>query len=152
MRHLAQCIATALVLAVPMAGRAQGGTGLGVMVGEPTGLSAKTWVSGNTALDLGLAWSFVDDGAAHLHGDYLFHNFGAFDVDRGALPVYYGIGLRAIFRDDDARLGLRVPVGVDYIFSGSRADLFFELAPLLDLTPETEFRLNGAAGMRYFFH
>jgi hypothetical protein len=143
--------AFAIAFASPHAAHAQGGTGLGIIVGEPTGLSAKTWVGANSALDLGLAWSFVDDGAAHVHGDYLVHNFSLFDTDRGALPLYYGIGMRAIVRDDDARLGLRVPVGLAYIFGGSQADVFFELAPILDLTPETEFRLNGAAGIRYFF-
>jgi hypothetical protein len=150
MRHLVKAIALVVALA-PAAGLAQGGTGLGVMVGEPTGLSAKTWVGPNTALDLGLAWSFADDGAVNLHGDYLRHNFDVFSVDRGALPLYYGIGLRGIFHDEDARLGLRVPLGLAYIFNASRSDLFFELAPLLDLTPETDFRMNAAAGLRYFF-
>jgi hypothetical protein len=141
-----------MLAAAPLACLAQGGTGLGIMVGEPTGLSAKTWVGGNSALDMGLAWSFVDEGNVHLHGDYLAHNFGLFDLDSGALPLYYGIGLRALFdENDDTRLGLRVPVGIDYIFSDSRADIFFELAPLLDLTPDTEFNMNAAAGLRYFF-
>ena len=143
--------ALALLLFIPTVSLAQGGTGLGIMVGEPTGLSLKTWLGGSEALDAGLAWSFVDEGAVHLHGDYLLHNFGVFNVDRGSLPVYYGIGARAFLKNDDVRLGVRVPLGLEYIFSGSGADLFFELAPLLDLTPETAFSLNGAAGVRYFF-
>jgi len=32
------------------------GTGIGFMVGEPTGLSLKTWTGGNNAIDAGLAW------------------------------------------------------------------------------------------------
>jgi hypothetical protein len=142
---------TLVALLAPWTCWAQGGTGLGIIVGEPTGLSLKSWVGGNSALDLGLAWSFSHDGNMHVHGDYLAHNFNLFDLDSGALPLYYGIGARVLFTENDARVGLRVPVGLAYIFSGSRADLFVELAPLLDLTPDTEFNLNGAAGLRYFF-
>jgi len=150
MRRFAKALALTVLL-VPGAVWAQQGTGLGIIVGEPTGLSLKTWVGGNSALDAGLAWSFVDNGAMHVHGDYLLHNFSVFDLDEGALPLYYGIGVRAFFQENDTRVGLRVPLGLAYIFSGSRADIFAELAPLLDLTPETEFNLNGAAGIRYFF-
>jgi hypothetical protein len=151
MRRLILVVALVAVIS-PWTCWAQGGTGLGIIVGEPTGLSLKTWVGGNSALDLGVAWSFADDGNMHVHGDYLFHNFNLFDLDSGALPLYYGIGARVLFNEDDARVGLRLPIGLAYIFSGSHADLFVELAPLLDLTPETDFNLNGAAGLRYFFH
>jgi hypothetical protein len=136
-------------LAAPCA--AQGGAGLGIIVGEPTGLSGKAWVGGNTALDAAAAWSFADEGALHLHGDVLQHAFDLFDVERGALPLYYGIGARLKLEDQDSRFGLRVPLGLAYIFPSSRADIFMEVAPLLDLSPETEVRINGAAGVRYFF-
>src|SRR5690625_2305144 len=33
------------------------GVGIGFMVGEPTGLSLKSWTGGNNAFDMGLAWS-----------------------------------------------------------------------------------------------
>ncbi|MDZ7681302.1 MAG: hypothetical protein U5J63_06190 [Fodinibius sp.] len=33
--------------------------GIGFMVGEPTGLSLKSWTGGGNAFDLGLAWSLV---------------------------------------------------------------------------------------------
>jgi len=48
-------------------------------------------------------------------------------------------------------VGLRIPVGLEYIFSGERVDIFLEIVPLLDLVPDTDFSLNGGIGVRYFF-
>src|SRR5690242_4684738 len=50
--------------------------GLGVMLGEPTGLNAKYWLSDTRALQFGLAYSFGNYMA--LLGDYLFHFPSAF--------------------------------------------------------------------------
>ena len=35
--------------------------GLGVIIGEPTGISAKLWTSPVNALDFGLGWSYGGD-------------------------------------------------------------------------------------------
>src|SRR5262245_41316938 len=64
-----------LALSAPQPSAAHDGAGLGIIVGEPTGVSAKIWVGGNTALDAAAAWSFADEGALHLHGDFLAHAF-----------------------------------------------------------------------------
>jgi len=66
------------------------------------------------------------------------------------LPFYYGIGAR-IKTLDDVTLGVRVPLGLSYIFSDVPVDLFVELAPLLDLIPKTNFRINAAVGGRFYF-
>ena len=34
------------------------GFGIGVIIGEPTGISLKHWMSQTTALDAGVAWGF----------------------------------------------------------------------------------------------
>jgi hypothetical protein len=150
MKRVLSICALGIALAAPV-GAQEYPAGLGIIVGEPTGLSAKFWLGGNTAFDAAAAWSFVDEGAMHLHGDFLSHAFSLFDVESGALPVYYGIGARVKFNDNDARVGLRVPLGLAYIFEGAGADLFVEVAPILDVAPETEVRVNGAAGVRYYF-
>jgi hypothetical protein len=133
------------------------GIGLGIIVGEPTGLSAKAWLSGNTAVDAAAGWS-VRHEYVHLHADFLHHNFGLLDVDPGDLPFYYGIGGRLVLaggdnnNNDEVTVGLRVPVGVSYLFDAAPFDLFLEVVPLLNLLPETEFDVNGAIGVRYYFH
>lgn len=126
------------------------GMGLGVIVGEPTGLTVKTWLAPSTAFNLAVAWSFESEDALHLHGDYLIHNYNTFPVSKGALPFYYGLGARLKLEDHDSAVGLRVPVGVEYLFRNDPIDLFFEVVPILDVTPATELGLNVAVGARYF--
>ena len=46
------------------------GFGLGIIVGEPTGVSMKGWLTATTAVDGGLAWSFVKGTSFHIHADY----------------------------------------------------------------------------------
>ena len=123
-----------------------------MILGEPTGLSLKVWVARSTAFDAAAAWSLRGRNSLHLHADYLRHNFGLFTVQTGRLPLYYGIGGRVSFRDDDDhRVGFRIPVGIDYLFANAPLDVFLEVVPLLDLVPETDVDINGGAGIRYFF-
>lgn len=126
-------------------------TGIGFIIGEPTGLSLKSWTSSINAFDLGLAWSIGRYDAINIHGDYLWHRFGVFeDLDQGWLPVYYGIGGRIVLAENDAVLGARIPVGINYLFEETPIDLFFEIAPVVNLVPSTDFDVNGGVGVRVY--
>jgi len=114
------------------------GFGLGVILGEPTGISGA------------VAWSFDDESAMHLHADLLFHSSNISKVEMSKLLLYYGIGGRIKF-EDDSKAGVRVPLGINYLSSGAPLDVFLEIVPILDLAPGTDFSLNGAIGIRYFF-
>lgn len=128
----------------------EGNFGIGVMLGEPTGISVKSWNGDYSAFDIGAAWSLSDrDEAIHLHADYLLHSWFD-DIENGRLAFYYGIGGRIIF-SDDANAGIRVPLGLNYVFQTAPFDVFVEAVPILDLTPDTEFAGNGAVGIRYYF-
>ena len=141
---------TAFALIAATSGSAQErGFGLGVTFGEPTGLSLKYWVSRQNAVDGGLAWSFRGDGFFHMHADYLWHFPDAIHSSE-RFPLYVGIGGRIRF-DNPARIGVRIPFGLAWWPTGVPLDVFLELAPILDLAPATEFELNGAIGVRYFF-
>ncbi|MFH1258407.1 MAG: hypothetical protein ABII74_01090 [Elusimicrobiota bacterium] len=132
------------------------GVGLGIIVGDPTGLSGKLWLGNDQAVDGAVAWNSHGENLFYLHADYLVHNFELIEVKKGQLPFYYGIGLRAKFQEEkrgenDDKIGIRVPVGLNYIFERAPIDVFAEVVPLLDLVPDTEFHLNGAIGVRFFF-
>lgn len=127
-----------------------GDLGLGVMLGEPTGISLKAWNNERSAFDLGAAWSFGRNDALHIHGDYLLHSW-LDGVESGDLAFYYGVGARLALSDPDARAGIRVPFGLNYIIPDSQVDLFVEAVPILNLTPSTDFDGNGALGIRYYF-
>lgn len=127
------------------------GFGVGIVTGEPTGLSGKLWLGGNNALDMAVAWSFKGAGNLLLQADYIWHSFDLIIVSSGKLPLYFGIGGRIIFESNDTNLGVRVPVGLDYMFSGAPVDIFLEVVPILDLTPSTDINFGGGIGIRYWF-
>ena len=140
------------LLIIPVSGLSQQrGFGAGIILGEPSGLSLKGWLTQKTAIDFGLAWSFVDKVSLHIHGDYLIHSYNVFETKEN-IPLYYGIGGRIkTVADKDARIGLRLVGGIGYIFKDATFDLFLEVAPVLDLVPKTEASVNAGIGARYFF-
>jgi hypothetical protein len=129
-----------------------GSFGLGPLLGEPTGLGAKVWLSEKTAVDAGMGWGFADPDGFQLHSDFLFHAFDLFHTDSGQLPLYFGVGGRVKFVDQgDNRAGIRGPVGVSYLFPNSRWEAFGEVVPVLDLAPSAKLRWNGGVGFRFYF-
>ena len=126
------------------------GFGIGAIFGEPTGVSFKNWMSEEGAIDGGLAWAFEKQAAVNIHADYLLHNYSLVRVEEGRMPFYYGVGMRIKF-ESTTKLGIRIPVGFSYQFAHDPLDLFFEIAPMLDLAPNTAFDLNGGIGIRYYF-
>ena len=128
--------------------------GFGIVIGEPTGFSLKYMKTETVAFDGAVAWSFADESTFHIHADILHHNWTflqkEFGITEGALPLYYGIGGRLKF-GNDLRAGVRFVVGVSYLFEDGPIDAFFELAPIMDVAPETTLNGNAALGMRYWF-
>jgi len=132
---------------------------LGIIAGEPTGFSAKKWMTPSKAVDGALAWSFIGDPAFHLHADYLGHANKWFDEFEGRLHFYYGLGGRFKLEGDgggekhkdgdDVRLGLRIPLGLTYLFADVPLDAFIEIVPVMDFFPETELGANAGIGVRY---
>ncbi len=140
---------------------AQDQLGLGLIVGEPTGLAVKYWLDEEHAIDGGVAWSFWDEDGFQLHADYLWHFFELLQPEEasGKLPVYFGVGARLKFQEDNGRhddddgntvFGIRVPVGISYLFDGKPFDVFAEIAPILDLSPDVELNFSLAVGMRFY--
>ncbi len=130
--------------------------GIGLVAGEPTGISWKLWTDKDKAWDGALAWSFIDNGYLRAHVDHLWHDNNALEVEKGLLPIYYGIG-GTIWAGDRTQydkhfnFGARGIIGMEYIFSEAPVDIFIELAPTLNLIPETGLDLQGGIGVRFFF-
>lgn len=128
--------------------------GVGIILGEPTGVSAKLWLDRTSALDLAAGWNLREDNF-YVHMDYLFH-FYRIVLDGGArLPFYAGLGPKfdIDFQGDDTSLtaGLRVPVGFSYLFGGAPLDVFLEIAPTVLLYPSTDIDFGGGIGIRFYF-
>lgn len=147
---VALVVSLMIILAKPAAAQDHG-FGMGIVLGEPTGLSAKLWTSSDNAFDFAAAWSFRGDGNLLLQADYVWHFFNLMPVSSGKLPLYIGIGGRVILADDP-EFGVRIPVGIDYLFADAPIDVFLEIVPILDLSPETDFGVGGGLGIRYWFN
>jgi len=130
----------------------QKGFGLGVVLGEPTGISAKYWLTFGTALDFGLGYSFTSSNSLFdFYVDYVFHNSNMINSEENFV-VYYGPGARLKIKESTSRLGVRGVIGILWLPRGTNFDVFVEVAPILDIIPATKFDFSGGIGGRYFFN
>ncbi len=137
--------------------------GLGVILGEPTGISAKLWASSATAFDFGLGWSVGGDrisdynggynggSRVHFHMDYLWHWFDAIHSSE-RFPLYTGVGGRintgAGYNNSAAVRGV---FGIVWLPHRTPIDVFLELVPSLQVVPSTGFGIDAGLGARFFF-
>ena len=150
-----------IILIKPIAAQDHG-FGLGIVLGEPTGLSAKLWMSKINAFDFGLGVSVggdrisyeghYDNGSrVHFHMDYLWHSFNAISSTE-RFPLYYGIGGRFNTGGGyDGSLGIRGVFGIAWFPRTTPIDIFFELVPVFQVTPLTGLGIDAGLGIRYFF-
>jgi hypothetical protein len=130
--------------------------GAGIILGEPTGAALKYWLSDRLAIDGAIGASYNDDGdqdaSFYLHSDVLWHEFDLLPVSKGRLPVYIGAGVLVRFRDnEDNQVGVRIPVGLSYMFDNAPVDIFAEIAPAIDVTPSVRGEVTGGIGIRLWF-
>jgi len=137
--------------------------GIGLIVGDPSGVSAKYYLSDDTAVDAAAGLGLIQ-GGVHAHADFLWHPVVLESQDSFVMPLYVGPGLRFLIEDKDRasddvyHLGLRAVVGTLFDFRKLPLDVFVEVAPILeykfsDLENEKGFgvAINISAGVRYYF-
>ncbi len=141
---------TRLVLAIVLlAGAAPSVAGAqvaaGIILGQPTGLSFLF----RERIALGAAWSIYN--RLHLHSDLWV------GTDELVEPLDWFVGVGGKLKldaldEDDTRvaLGARVPVGVR-TFVLDQLEIFVEIAPGIQLFPETEPDIDAGLGVRYHF-
>jgi len=141
------------VMFVSFAGAAHAskkGIGLGVVLGNPTGISIKNFMDKNSAVDFMVNWDFYSGGIG-AHAQYLIHNYDLFRIKQGRLPFYFGVGGFAGFWNGGMWAGAQVPVGLAYEFAGDPIDIFLEVRPGILLFPGMHPNVSGGLGIRYWF-
>lgn len=152
MKRIIIVAAAVLAFAATAESARRGPFGLGIIVGEPTGLNGKLFINGSNAIEAAVAWSLRGDNDLHVQVDYLYHRYRALRVESGRLPLFFGLGGRVALRENrDDLVGIRIPVGLAYEFEDAPFDVFVQIVPLLELIPDTEFELEGALGARFWF-
>ncbi len=154
-------VATLLFVSAPQAARAE--VGVGVFVGEPTGLDVKLDIARRSALDIVLGyyshWRDYGLDGAYGHLTYLVQPLVAHG-DSVLVPLRLGIGV-AIFDqagkfDDDINLAARVPFEIGFRFRRTPLEIYLEVAlkvTFLDGEPYRHDRvdLDGGLGLRFYF-
>ncbi len=159
MRRILLTVAFATILLTPLTAISHanqpGHFGLGGILGEPTGLSAKYTIDRQFAVQGALGLSLVEKGI-WLSTDFLIHIHNVFG-DGGKLPLYVGGGL--IIQDRggagkdksrEASLGIRGLVGIEYL-AQDRISIFGEASAQPFILPSIGFGISIAAGARYWF-
>jgi hypothetical protein len=142
----------------------KGSLGVGLIIGEPTGVSAKLYLEHDQAVQAGLGLTFVS-GGFQVHADYVFHPWILEEREAFTLPAYIGPGVRAMQHaagrdgDSDFRIGPRAVAGLLFDFKEIPLDVFVEVAGIVELRFGSEdpdingigVALNGGLGARYYF-
>lgn len=135
--------------AAPPGVRAQqaGDWGAGAVLGYPTGVTGKWWLSRVHAMDAGLG--FADDMV--LYGDYWWHGWDVFpQPEPGRLDLRLGAGPRLRFKRNE-EFGLRFMAGVGFWPSKQPLELFVEAGPVFVLAPDTRAHVDAGVGLRFYF-
>lgn len=123
---------------------AEASTGIGIILGEPSGLSIKI----NRFPVLALAWSV--DKHLMVNCDYWIKNSR---FDRNIYWYFgFGVSLRIINnQEDNVGLGLRIPIGLS-TFLAKKLELFGELAPGMSFFPATDRTIAAGIGLRFYIN
>lgn len=147
----------ALAVAAQAAHASHGDVGIGLQLGEPTGITAKFWLDRTSAIDATVGWNIISDRFT-LQAGYLFHF--PLDVPTGSLAAYVGVGGLlggGSYRPDHPHypdeafiyLAGRIPLGLEYIYNP--VSFYAEVDPLIVLLPAVGLGFGGGIGFRFYF-
>jgi len=146
------------MVGAPAAARAEG-FGIGVFLGQPTGLDLKIDVGARSAIDIVLGLEELDDDSAnYAHVTYLVTPFAA----RGrSVLVPFRLGIGAAFYDgigdfgDEINVAVRAPLEIGFVFRSAPIELYGEIALKItfidDNDNEDEVDADGGIGIRFRF-
>lgn len=150
---------------------ANGGFGLGLELGAPTGLNGKYFLTDSTALNFGFGWLydryyFDNRDGLHLYLDHMWHPLSLTNTPAVQIPLFVGVGGRVWDFDDNRRgindngwaIGVRAPIGLAFDFNKVPIDVYVQLTFALDVfvnyyrDDRFGFHIEGSAGVRYWFN
>ena len=145
-----------LMLSLVTASAGATDSGLGVVIGDPTGVSLRVGLEERHSLETAFAFSSGTYEGLHFHGTYLWDNARRIQLQKNALEMYYGLGLRVISinkgrYDGEVALGPRTPIGLLYKINNPNIEIFGEISATLDLSPRTDVDLDAGIGFRVRF-
>ncbi len=133
---------------------ADGPMGLGIFLGQPTGVTFELDLAEASWLDFKAAWDFGADKGGYsvmLQGNYELAFPGMIAIEEATFTPFVGGGVLLNLYDGGANFGVRVPGGVSYRFSSVPFELFLEAGLDIYLFPGFDLGASGGLGARYRF-
>jgi hypothetical protein len=134
--------------------------GVGIFLGQPTGLDLKIDLRRRAALDIVVGWDDFDDGRGrdgYAHLTYLI-NVGVARGSSVLIPFRVGIGgviYGAGNEFDEINLGVRAPFEVGFRFRRTPLEIYLEAAIKLTVLDDNDNNDNidgdGGVGLRVYF-
>jgi hypothetical protein len=141
-----------LVLSLNLMAATGGANGLGIVFGDPSGITFQHRINEREFADFYFVYNW--DEEAMFMGDYKFRLPGIFDSDVPVMP-YIGVGSYLKLKDhkhnNDIALAVRIPVGVEWKVPEAPIAVFGELVPALQVIKKTDGDFQAGIGARYFF-
>jgi hypothetical protein len=124
---------------------------LGLTVGQPTGLSLKVWFDRTSALEAIASWDFTQL-SLFASADYHFVFPDVLRIQEVNFPLFVGVGgMTSIGPGSAVNIGLRVPLGILFVFAKVPLEIQLEAVPGMYVFPATSFVPMGALAIRYCF-
>jgi len=158
---------------IPTTADARDDFSMGVVLGDPSGLTLRGGIDGRSAIQAHLGFSFFPGDAVSAMVDWTYDAFDFLRSNRSAsMYFYFGFGGKAMwftgrnfvyehnnrysFPDNSYfGFGVRGLVGFRVAFRNAPFDIFFEVAPigLTVVTPDPDlyYDIDGAVGFRFRF-
>ncbi|MFH1368796.1 MAG: hypothetical protein ABII64_06700 [Elusimicrobiota bacterium] len=154
MKTIVRCLAVLFIAVFIVAGseaeEKYKRTGIGIVLGAPSGLDAKIWFARDKAIDIAFGWGYWNVWAqATYQWHYWLSDENADNKDFSA-PLYVGVGGFAGGGRKEVGLGPIGVVGVDILFKKAPFDIFIEIGPAIQIAPESAMFFHGGIGVRYY--
>jgi hypothetical protein len=153
MWRLVRCICLVVFLTgfAAVTAAEDGRFGLGIQVGNPTGITGKHHFRGRPVfIDWAFGFSLFEGRGLNTHLDFLWQP-RLMTFDRARMDLYFGVGPQLWAQNDNVNLGVRAPLGVDFILDRVPIDVFVEVAAGLWIVEGADFNVDAAAGFRWWF-
>ncbi len=129
---------------------------VGLILGTPLAVTGQYKLDETHAVDAGFGWAVATYPGNKIYADYLWllpQQLAAGDAD---LDIYVGVGgsITAIQSGDDkgrVAIAPRAPLGIKYILAESPTEIFGEIAPMLNISPDSNLAFDIGLGIRYLF-
>lgn len=130
--------------------------GIGLFLGQPTGIVFEFDLNATNWVDITAAWDFTgptnQNYAFLLFASYKLAFPGVFVINNTVdLVPFVGPGLSVGLRPDDVSIGFRIPFGLSWRPSTVPLGIYLEIGLGMQLFPATSFQGTGGLGIQYRF-